>query len=147
MVQVGEAGCIVKDTSIVVIKSLISRDSASNRSTIVNLVHHVFLTGDRAILLHIVLVVGGRDEASLTRVAVPAPGHGRAPHAIIIPPCLVNSTSIIGDVVVFDPLVGINGVATVATVVFLLTGDDQLRGKVDIGPGGIACVFDPIRQG
>jgi hypothetical protein len=67
---------IFEDTRGVVLKSVRDSDTAGNRSTLVDLLHHGFLTRDLAILIDLVGIELIRDKASFTGHAVLALEHG-----------------------------------------------------------------------
>ena len=67
---------------------------------------------------------------------------------------MIDTASLISDVVLIDPLVGVDSVATVATKVThtgsfatLGAGEENLRGYVDIGPGSVSGDLDTIGHG
>lgn len=77
-------GFVFKDTRGVVLKSIRDGDTTSNRSTLVDLLHHSLLTRDLSVLVDLVSVVLVRNEASLTGHAVLALEHGAALNTIIV---------------------------------------------------------------
>jgi len=87
------------------------------------------------------------DEAWLVWVAVSADGDVGTLHTVVVSSSGVDGTSLIGDIVVVHPLVGVDWFTTMATIVFLLTGDDYLRRDVDIGPSSLSGNLDSIRKG
>jgi len=140
------AGGITVDATGVVVKSLGHGNTASNGTSLEDLLLHVLLTGDLAELLDTVDHVLVGDEASLTWVAVAADVHGGTELTVVVALGAVDGASLIGDLVVGHPLEGVVSLTTVAAIVFLLAGDDDLGGDVDIGPGGLTGTLNSIRD-
>jgi len=147
----GDASVVAVNASSVVVKGLGHSDIASNGTSLVDLLHHVLLTRDIAEFVNTVDHVLVGHEASLTRVAVAANVHGRAflcdGLVLFVSESAVDRAGLIGDLVVGHPLEGVVGVATMAAIVLLLAGDDDLGGNVDIRPGSLAGNLYPIRDG
>ena len=138
---------ITVDTTSVVIKTLWDGNTASNRSSLVYLLHHVLLPGNHVVLVNSIDAVLVRDEASLTRVAVTAHLHWIASLAIVKATSHVDRASLVSDLVVGHPLEGSNVISTVATVVGSLARDEHLRGDVDIGPRSLPGDLDSVGKG
>ena len=96
------------------------------------------------VLINSVGIVFWRNVTSLTWFAVAAESHSAAADTVIPASRLVNRASFICDVVLMDPFVCIVGITTMATVVFLFAGDQNLRSDVDVGPGSFALDFDSV---
>jgi len=120
VVGIQEASLIVENTTIVVIEGLVGGDFTSKGSTLVKFVLNGGLTRDVAVLLDVVLVVLLGDDASSSRSAVSAVRHGRATNTVVPASTLVDRASLVSDVVVEHPFVGVTSIATVATVILLL---------------------------
>ena len=139
-----DTSVIAVDTTGVVKERLGVGDGASNRASLVDLLHHVLLTTHKVVLVNTVDTVLIRDEAGLTRVAVAAHVHGRALLTVVMAASLVNRTSFVSDFVLCHPLEGIQMPSTVAAIVRHLTGDEDLGRDVDVGPSGFAGDLDSI---
>ena len=137
---------ITEDTTGVVLESIWDGDTASKGTSLVNLLHHIFFTGNFTVLLNTIGVILVRNEASLTRVAVTAIAHGGANLTVVVTTGHVGGASLISDVVLVDPLESVEGKSTVATIIRGLTGDEDLRGDVDLGPGTITSDLDSIGE-
>jgi hypothetical protein len=147
VVGIQESSLIVEDTTIVVIKGLVGSDLTSEGTTLVKFVLNSRFASDVAVLLNVVFVVLLGDDASFTGSAVSAVRHSRATNTVVPASTLVDGASLIGDVVVEHPFVGVGCITTVAAVVFLLAGDDELNGQVNVWPLSITGDLDSIRQG
>jgi len=147
VVNVSEASIIVEDTTLVVIEGLVGSDTARDGTVGVNLIHHGGLTIDGTVLIDLVVEILVWDVASLTWLAVAAPRHGRAADTVIPTSGLIDRACLISDVVVLDPLVDIDRVTTMATVILLLARDDQLWGQVDIWPLTVTEELDSVGEG
>lgn len=110
-------GLILEDTRGIVLESIGDSDTASNGATLVDLLHHSFLTRDLAVLINVIGVVRVRDEASLAGHAVLALEHGGALGAIIVTTSSVDGASFIGNVVVVHPFEGVVGLTTMAAII------------------------------
>jgi len=49
----------------------------------------------------------------------------------------INGTSLIGDIVLMDPIESEDWESTVAALSFLMAGEEDLRGKLNIRPGSV----------
>jgi len=135
---------VTVDAAGVVIERLGDSYTASNGSTLVDLLHHVVLSIDKVIFVDAVHSVLIRDEAGLTRVAVAAHVHSAANLTIVMTSGSVDGASLICNLVLSHPLEGVQVPATVAAVVIGLTRDENLRGDVDIGPGCLSLDLDSV---
>ena len=138
---------VTVDATGVVIEGLRDGDTASDGSSLDDLLHHVLLADDFIEFVNTVDHVLVGDEAGLTGVAVAANVHGRADLTVVEATGAVDGASLISHLVVGHPLEGIVGLTTVATHVLGLTRDDDLGGDVDIGPGALTRDLDSIREG
>jgi hypothetical protein len=59
---------------------------------------------------------------------------------------LIDGACLISDVVIVDVLEGIYWFTTTATEIFVLTGNDDLRRDVDVGPSSLSLDLDSIGQ-
>jgi len=140
-------GIITVDTTSVVIESLRDGDTTSEGTSLVDLLHHGLFSADGTVFINTIGVISIGDEASLTGVAVTAHGHSRAAKTIVATASLVRRASLIGDVVLVDPLESAQGVSTVATISILLTRDEDLRSDVDLGPSTVTGNLDSVSKG
>jgi hypothetical protein len=110
-------GLILIDARGVVLKSIRDSDTTSNGSTLVDFLHHGFLTRDLAELGNLVSVVLIGNEASLSGHAVLALEHGAALNTVIVSTSSVDGASFVGNVVVVHPLEGVVSLTTVAAII------------------------------
>ena len=139
------ASFILKDTTLVVLELLSDSNTAGNRATLVDLLHHVFLALNLTVFLGLVDVILIGDEATLTGHAVLALDHGRALTAVVVATGSVDRAGLIGTFVLAEPLESVVSLTTVAAIV-TRAGDKDLRGNVDIGPSSFAGNLDAIRK-
>jgi hypothetical protein len=144
--SVNVTSCVVVNTTHVVIKRLWDSDRAREWTALEQLIHHGLFSVYMAEFVDTVGVVLRRDVASLSRLTVAAEGHRAATNTVVPSPCLVNRASLISNIVFVNPLVRVVSVSSVATIVFLLTGDQNLRSDVNIGPGCLALNFYSIGE-
>lgn len=102
---------------------------------------------DVAVLVNPIDIVFRWNVAGLSWLAVAAESHSTASNAVIPASCLVNRASFIGNVIFMNPLVCIVCVSTVAAVIFLLTGNQNLGCDVNIGPCSLTCNFYSVWEG
>ena len=140
------AAIITVDTAGVVVEGLRYSNTTGKRTSLVELLLHVVLTSDSTEFINSVDHVLIGDKAGLTGVAVAADIHGGADFAVIVATGTVDRASLVGDLVLRHPFKGVQGIATMATVILVLTGDENLRGNVDLGPGGVTGDLDSIGQ-
>ena len=123
---------------------------ASNGSALVDLLHHVLLSPDPAVLGHVVLgvLVLGHGPA-----VVPDGGRGgRAVPALVdgvalLVLGLVELAALLGDAKVVDKLVDSLCVSAVAAAGDLGPAvEDDLNGEVDVGPGALSEDLDAVRE-
>ena len=129
------ASVITVDATSVFLEGVGDGNTASNGTSLVDLLHHSLLARDHAVLLNTVHKVLVGDEAGLARVAVAAHVHGGADLTVVETTGTIDGASLISDLVVGHPGEGVVGLTTVATQVSRLARDDDLWGDVDVGPG------------
>jgi len=95
----------------------------------------------------LVNVVRVGNEASLTRVAVSAVSHGGADTTVVKTTTSVHRAGLVGDLVLGHPLVGKDGITTVATEGVVLAVNKNLGSNVDVGPGGVSGDLDSVTEG
>jgi uncharacterized membrane protein HdeD (DUF308 family) len=96
------------------------------------------------ILINSIGVVFWRNVTGLSRFTVAAETHRTATNAVIPTSGLVNRTSFISDVIMMNPFVCVVRISTVAAIVFLFTGNQNLGSDVNVGPGSLAVNFDSV---
>ena len=140
------ASVITVDATSVFLEGVGDGNTASNGTSLVDLLHHSLLARDHAVLLNTVHEVLVGDEAGLARVAVTTHSHSRADLTVVKTATKIDGACLISDIVVSDPLKSVNRLTTVATHVSRLTGNDDLRRDVDIGPGSLTGDLYTIRE-
>lgn len=122
----------------------VAGNAAGNRSALVDLIHHVLLTGQSTVLINLVNTVLLWNVASFTRVAVSAHFHGGA--LLTIGPAfgLVDGASLICDFIPGHPPKGSKWVTTTAAQRGVHARDEHLWCDIDIGPGGASRNFDTV---
>ena len=84
------ASVITVDSTGVIFECRRHCDSTSNGSSLIDFVHHGFLTRDGTVLVDVIVVVLIGHETSLTSEAISANIHGRADFAIGVATGAVN---------------------------------------------------------
>jgi hypothetical protein len=138
---------IAVDTTSVFLKSFWDSNTASNGTTLSDLLHHVLFTGNFTEFIDTIDKVLVGDDTGLTGAAVTANVHGRALLTVVKTASTVDGASLISDLVVGHPLEGVVSLTTVATLILSLARDDDLGGDVDIGPGTLTGDLDGIGKG
>ena len=108
---------VTVDTTRIVIERLWNGNTASDRASLVDLLHHVLLTVDQVELVNLEDSVLVGNEASLTRVAVAALHHCAAHLTVVQATGHVDRACLIGDLIVCHVIEGVIVPATVAPVV------------------------------
>jgi len=98
------------------------------------------------ILINSIDIVGVWNEAWFMWITVTTDGDWRAIYTIVIASGSINGAGLIGNFVVVHPFVCINWITSVASVIFLLTGDNNLRCDVNVWPNSISLDFDSIGE-
>jgi len=142
-----DAGSVSVNASVVVGDKVVSGgNSASDWAVREDLKHHRVLAVHASILVDGVFVELVGDDARFVRAAVEAPGHGGAVPAVVVASSSVDGTSLISDLAFLDIFPGRDGVSSMATMVWVLTGDKNLRRDIDIGPSTASCDLNSIRH-
>lgn len=84
------------------------------------------------------------DEAWLMWVTVSAHGDVGALDTVVMASSLIQRAGFISDFIVVHELVSVNWLSTVASIIFHLARDQNLRSDVDIGPSCLSCNLDSI---
>ena len=140
------ASIIAVDAASVSLEGVRYCDIASNRATLSDFLLHGFLARDGSVFVNTINEVLIGDEASLAWVAVAADVHGRTVLSIVVAAGPVDGAGLVSNLILVHPLVCVVSIATMATLVSLLTGDDDLRSNVDVGPSRIAGDLDAVRE-
>jgi len=146
MSSMSSSSVITINSTGVVIKRLWNSNTASNWTSLVDLLHHIILATDQIILIYTIDAVLIGDKASLSWVAVTALLHSTACLTIVKTTSHVYGACLIGDLVVGHVLKGVQVPSTMAALVFSLTRDQNLRRNIDIWPCSFPGDFDPIRE-
>lgn len=109
---------IIVNTTGVSLERIGDCDTASNGTALINLLHHVFLTGNRAELVDLEDTVLFRDVTfAAARIASLANVDRGAIDAVVVTASLVDGAGLIGDVVGVHELEGREGLTAVAAVI------------------------------
>jgi hypothetical protein len=129
-----------------IIMKLVTVKTASNRTALNDLLHHVLLTGYCTVLINLVDTILGRNGARLVGAAISAHFHGGALLAIGVSDCLVNRAGLISDLVLAHPPECSERVTTVAAERGVLTRDKHLGSNIDVRPGRLSRDFNAVRE-
>ena len=141
------ASVVTVNSTSVFLERLGHSDVTSNRSSLVDFLLHVLFANNSAELFDSIDHVLVWDEAGLTWIAVATHVHGRADLTIVVALSTIDGASLVSDLVIGHPLKRVIRISSMATIVLGLARDDDLRGDVDIGPGGLTGNLYPIRDG
>jgi len=97
-----------------------------------------------SILVNSIDVVGVWNEAWFMWITVHADSDWVTLDTIIIASGSVDGAGLIGDFVVVHPCVCVNWLTTVASVICLLAGDNNLWRNVDVWPSTLSDDLDSI---
>ena len=141
------ASVVTENASSVSLKCIWDSNTASDWSTLRNLLHHVLLAAHSAKLIDSVHKVLVRDEACLSWTTVSAELHGRALLAVVVATCLVNRASSVSDLVVGHPSKSIVGFTSVAAQIRGFARDQGLWRDVNVWPSSVSGDLDSVRKG
>lgn len=108
---------VLEDTASVVLKGSWNSNTAGNWTSLVDLLHHGFLTLDLAVLVGVVDLVVVLVPASVGWRAVLAHDLLGALGTVIVTSGSVDGASLISDLVGVHPLEGVVSLTTVATII------------------------------
>ena len=112
---------ITENSTSVIIESLGHGDTTGNGASLVDLLYHRGLTLNFTVLLNVICEILVGDEAGLSWVTVTAHGHSRALNSVVVTTSAVDRARLIRDLVHRHPDEGVQGIATMATVIHILT--------------------------
>lgn len=142
------AGFIIVNTTGVSLERIGDCNTASNGTALINLLHHVILTCNRAELVDLEDTVLSRYVAfAATRVASLANVDGSAIDAVVVTASLIDGAGLISDVVVVHEFEGRQGLTTVAAVIIHGARYDNLRRDADVGPLSVSVDLNTIGEG
>jgi hypothetical protein len=147
MNNVHVAGLVMIDATSVVIKGLGYSNSASDGTSLVDLLHHGLFSTDFAQLAESVLIVGIGYKAGLVGVAVLADVDCWAGLAVVMTSGSVGRAGLISHLVFVNVLKCCERITSMTAVIFNVARDDNLGGDVDIGPGTLPLDLDPVGHG
>ena len=137
---------VTKYASCVVFESIWYSNTASDRSTLHNFLHHVLLTTYIPKLINTINEIFIRYGASFTWTTISAKFHWGALLSIVLTSSLINGACSISNFIISHPGESIICFTTMTTIVWFFTRNEWLRWNVDIWPKGFSCNFDPIRE-
>ena len=136
---------VLVDTTLVVLKVSWNCDTASNWTSLVDLLHHGLLARDLTVLIGVVDFVVVLVPAALRWGAVFAHDLLRALGTVVMTSGSVDGACFISDLVVVHPLKGVVCLTTMAAII-TRAGNEDLWSNVDIWPGSLSRNLDSIRH-
>lgn len=117
MNNVEVSGLIFVDTTLIGFQVIRYGNTASNRTSLVDFLHHGFFSLDLAELFDSVDEVLVLNEARLMRLAVLAHVDGCAVNTVVVASGLIDGAGFIGDVVLVHKFKSRVSLATMATII------------------------------
>jgi hypothetical protein len=109
---------VLVDTSGIAFQRIGNCNTAGNRTSLVNFLHHVLLSRDLAKLVNVIDSVLVRDEAWATaRLAVLTNVDRSTLDSIVMTSSLVNRASLVSDIALMHVLISTKGFTTMATII------------------------------
>lgn len=141
------ASLIVEDASGVVEEFISDCHGASDWSALIDFIHDCCFSLERTEFFNSIDLRSFLSPASLGWQAVLALDISCAAETVIMAICLIIGASLISDVIVEDPFIGVSCITSIASAGFIIAGNEHLWGKVDIGPLSTSDDLDPVRKG
>jgi hypothetical protein len=134
------------NTASVVLKGLRYCNSASNRSSLIDFLDHVFFSGNFTEFFDSINVIGVWYEAWIVRVAVLANSDVRALNSIVMSSGSVDGASLISHFISVHVGECGNSISTVATKIGLTARDQDLGSNINIRPCSLSGDFYSVRE-
>jgi hypothetical protein len=138
---------IVEDSTLVIVKKLVCNNTTSNRSSLVDLLHHGFFSGNMSDLfgmINFIVILGPASFVSWCTVV--ANELLRAFDTVIVTSGSVNGTCFICDLVIIHPFESIVGFSTMASIISGTRSKD-LWSNVNIRPCCPSGNLDSVGKG
>jgi hypothetical protein len=117
VIKFNSSSLINEDARSIVSKVVSNCDSASDWSSLVDLIHHISFSLQSTIFLDSIDLGSLLGPAASVRHAVLALDHSRAAYSVIVSVSLIWRASFISDVVVVDPFISVLGVTSITAVI------------------------------
>lgn len=149
-------GDIVIDFSLVssidenttsVVEKRASGNTADDGASLHDFAHHSLFTFNGAVFIDTVDVVAIGNGAFFTGRAVSALDVISTCDTVVPTLSLIVGAGFVSDVVLMNVFISSGGITTVATLIGLFAGEEDLRGDVNIGPDSLSHDLDTIRHG
>ena len=137
---------IFENTTCITMKFGCSRNTTSNRSSLVDFLHHIFFSFDSAVLIYSINIVRVRNEAISMRVTISADVDRSALHAIVMSSRSVDRASLISDHVFMYVFEGAHWFTSIASFIICWTRDKNLWREVDVWPRSFTRDLNSIRE-
>ncbi len=112
-------GLVLEDTARVLLEGVRYSDAASDGSSLIDLLHHSFLTLNLTEFINAIDIVGVGDKTGLVRLTILAHVDGSALDSVVVATGLIDGTGLIGHIIFVHEFESTEGVTTVTTVIFL----------------------------
>lgn len=146
MIKLDSSGFINKDTWSVVFELLSNSNSASNRSTLIDFIHHCLFPFHLSELLDSVDFSTSLSPASTIWHTVFTLYNCTASNSIIVTIGLIRRASLISNVVVMNPFISILSITSSATIIRVFTWYQDLGRDHNVGPLSFSGDFDSVTK-
>lgn len=147
MILLFSPSCVVENTSSVVKEIVSDSYNTADWSSLVDFIHDVCFTCDVSILFNSVNFSTFLCPAALSeRCTVLTLENRGAPHSIISSIGLIGGAGFVCDVVLMNPCIGGSRITSMASVIGILAGNDNLRTNEHVWPLGFAFDFDSVTK-
>ena len=141
------ASSVLIDTTSVFFKRIWDSYTTSNRSTLVDFLHHGLFSRNFAEFLDFVGVVFIWNKAVWAWLTVLANINGSTFNTIVMTSSLIDRTGLISNFIFVHKFERRDSFTTVATIIIHRAWNDNLRGDVDIGPLSFSGNLYSVRYG
>jgi len=146
VIDFGLVSSINENTTSVVEKRA-SSNTADDGASLHDFAHHSFFTFNGAVFINTVDVVAIGNGAFFTGRAVSALDVISTCDTVVPTLSLIVGAGFVSDVVLMNVFISSGGITTVATLIGLFAGEEDLGSDVDIGPDSLSHDLDTIRHG
>jgi len=146
VIDFGLVSSINENTTSVVEKRA-SSNTADDGASLHDFAHHSFFTFNGAVFINTVDVVAIGNGAFFTGRAVSALDVISTCDTVVPTLSLIVGAGFVSDVVLMNVFISSGGITTVAALIGLFAGEEDLGSDVDIGPDSLSHDLDTIRHG
>lgn len=133
-------------TSCIILKRFWDCNWTGKRTSLNKFVHHVLFTPYVSIFINSVHIILIGYSTCFSSTTVTTKSHTATIITIIPTSGLINRTSLVRNIILMNPLIGIICVTTIASIIFFFAWNQYLWSYIDVRPSCISLNFNSIWQ-